>query len=100
MENVFVRISLVSRKINRKNVFGKNHAITVLKMQFAKTENVPASGAIQEKTSNHFIGGIRVVVKGSWKKREVRKSEVGKFLFKLERAKRSWKEPSEVGKFR
>ena len=58
MENVFVQISLVSRKINRKNVFGKNHAITVLKMQFAKTGNVPASGAIQEKTSNHFIIGL------------------------------------------
>ena len=38
--------------------------------------------------------GIRVVGKGSWKKREVGKfqvgkSEGGKFLFKLERTKRS-----------
>ena len=40
--------------------------------------------------------GICVVGKGSWKEREVGKSEVEKFLFKLERAKRSWKEPSEV----
>ena len=30
--------------------------------------------------------------------RAVGKSEVGRFLFKLERAKRSWKEPNEVGK--
>ena len=29
------------------------------------------------------------LVKSSWKKRKVGKSEVGKFLFKLERAKRS-----------
>ena len=47
--------------------------------------------------------GIRVIGKGSWEKREVGKfkverSEVAKFLFKLERAQRSWKEPSEVGK--
>ena len=38
--------------------------------------------------------GIRVVGKGSLKKREVGKSDVGKFLSKLERAKRSWTEPS------
>ena len=48
--------------------------------------------------------GIRVIGKGSWEKREVGKfkverSEVAKFLFKLERAQRSWKEPSEVGNF-
>ena len=42
-----------------------------------------------------LISGIRVVGKGSWKEREV-----GKFLFKLERAKRSWKTPSEVGRNR
>ena len=40
--------------------------------------------------------GIRVVGKGSWKEREVGKfevgkPEVGKFLFKLERAQRNWK---------
>ena len=65
MENVFVQISLVSRKINRKNVFGKNPAITVLKMQFAKMGNVPASGAIQEKTSNHFISDFFLILIGS-----------------------------------
>ena len=32
------------------------------------------------------INGIRVVGKDSWKEREVGKSEVEKFLFKLERA--------------
>ena len=41
---------------------------------------------------------LRVVRKGSWKKQEVGKSEFGKFLFKLERAQRSLKEPSKVGK--
>ena len=41
--------------------------------------------------------GIPVVGKGSWK--EAGKSEVGKFLFKLERAKRSWRVSFEVGKF-
>ena len=35
----------------------------------------------------------------SWKEQEVGKSEVGKFLFKLERINWSWKEPREVGKF-
>ena len=39
-----------------------------------------------------------VVGKSSWKEREVGKSEVGKFLFKLERAQRNLKEPSEIGK--
>ena len=46
-----------------------------------------------------------VVEKESWKKREigkfqVGKSEVRKFLFKLERAWRSWKVSSEVEKLR
>ena len=45
-----------------------------------------------------------VVGKSSWKKREVRKfligkSEVGKFLFKLESSRLSWEVLSEVGKF-
>ena len=39
--------------------------------------------------------GIRVVGEGIWKEREV-----WKFLFKLERAKRSWEKTSEVGKNR
>ena len=42
---------------------------------------------------------IRWVRKGSWKEREVGKSEVGKNRAKLEKNQRSWKEPSEVGKF-
>lgn len=54
MENVSVRTSLDLRKINRKNVYGKNPAVTVLKMQFVKMENVPASGAIQEMTSKYI----------------------------------------------
>ena len=41
---------------------------------------------------------IRVVGKSSWKEREVGKCVIGKILFKLERANRSWKEPSQVGK--
>ena len=48
---------------------------------------------IQKTASNSDFKGIRVVEKGSCKKREVGKSEVGKFLFKFERLKRSWKEP-------
>ena len=42
--------------------------------------------------------GMRVVGKGSWKEREVGKSEIGKSQAKLERTARSWKEPVEVGK--
>ena len=38
---------------------------------------------------------MRLVGKSSWKKRKI-----GKFLFKLERAKRSWKTPSEFGRNR
>jgi len=49
--------------------------------------------------NTEIMEGIRKVGKGSWKKREVGKSEIEKFLVKLERAKRSWKEPSEVEKF-
>ena len=46
--------------------------------------------------------GIRVVGKGSWKEEEVgKRKKLESFKLeslKLERAKRSWKEPSEVGK--
>ena len=41
--------------------------------------------------------GIRVVGKASWKEREVEKFEVGKS--EVGKFGRSWKEPSEVGKF-
>ena len=46
-----------------------------------------------ESVALTFVGGIRVDRKRNWKKREV-----GKLLFKLERAKQSLKEPSEVEK--
>ena len=53
--------------------------------------------------SNDLWYGIRVVGKGCWKKRKVEKflvgkSEVGNFMFKLERNEQSRKESSEVGK--
>ena len=38
-----------------------------------------------------LVPGMHVVGKGSWKKWEVGKSEVGKFLFKFERAKQNWR---------
>ena len=41
-----------------------------------------------------------VLLKGQFQKRGIGNSVLGKFLFKLERALRSWKEPSEVGKNR
>ena len=55
MENAFVQISSDSRKKSQKNVFGKNLAITVPKMQFVKMENVLALGVIQEQTSYYCI---------------------------------------------
>ena len=41
---------------------------------------------------------MRVVGKGSWKEREVGKSEVEKSQAMLKRTERSWKGPIEVGK--
>ena len=42
--------------------------------------------------------GIRVVGKGSWKEREVGKSEMKLERLKLESSDRSWKVRAEVGK--
>ena len=48
---------------------------------------------------HRYLHFIRLLVKirdaCSWKEREV-----GKFMFKLERTERRWKEPSEIGKNR
>ena len=46
---------------------------------------------VNSKWFTTSTNGIRLVGKGSWKEREVGKSEVGKFRW-------SWKEPSKVGK--
>ena len=56
---------------------------------------------VQFRAGGGRPAGIQVVGQGSWKEREVGiflvgKSEVGEFLFKLERTKRSWKKPNEV----
>ena len=46
---------------------------------------------------------IRVVVKDSWKNEKFESMKLGSFCLnckgQLERAKRSWKVPSEIGKF-
>ena len=47
-------------------------------------------------SGNFKLCGIRVVGKDSWKEREVGKFLVGKF--EVGKLRRSWKEPSEVGK--
>ena len=47
----------------------------------------------------YFISMQRVVVKGSWKEREVGKSEMKLERLKLESSSRKWKVRGEVGKF-
>ena len=70
----------------------------VLKIYVEKSE-VKLENFLECPKSQHWMG-IHVVEKGSWKKQEVEKSEVGKFLFKLESIERSSKVSSEVGRFR